>query len=199
MSDTVILIFKATSATLHTGFSKELSNTPSISYRLEHERRQKVSTASGVDLTDLEWTMQVNAMDKFNDYAEKEGGIGVMSYWGRDEDEDGRCYISVAIGEATFERLFGAGGIPTQIMVHVRGLEYGKDYEGADKIWPLANKGSIVTEVAFSVAMGEALEDTTNIDVTRKNDEFAVAQQVLKPLYVIAIAVVLIVLRLYFR
>src|SRR5258708_5065788 len=192
MSDTVILGFKATSATLHTGFSKELSNTPSISYQLEHEQRQKVSTADGVDLTDLEWTIQVNASDKYNEHVDKKGGIGVMRYWG----EHGTCHISAAIGEPSLNRLSRARHLPSQITVHTTGLKDGKDYEGADKIWPQTDEVSIVTEVAFSVTIGDVLD--TSINVAPKNDIFEAVRRAIKPLYVIAVAVVLIALKLYF-
>jgi hypothetical protein len=159
MSDTVILGFKATSATLHTGFSKELSNTPTISYRLAHEQRQKVSTADGVDLTDLEWTIQVRASDKYNEHVDKKGGIGMMRYWG----EYGTCSISAAIGEASFNRLSRAGRLPSQITVHATGLKYGTDYEGAEIVWPQTDDVSIVTEVAFSVPLGDVLDTSTDV------------------------------------
>jgi len=191
MSDSVILGFKATSATLHTGFSKELSNTPSISYRLEHEPRQKVSTAEGVDLTGLEWTMQVLASSEYNEHVEKNGGIGVMKYWAK----YGTCHISAAIGDSSFNHLLRAR-LPTQIIVHVRGLKYGADYEGADKVWLQPDEASTVTEVAFSVPIGVAPDAGTN--ATQKGEMSIAIQQAIKPLYVIAITVVLIALKLYF-
>ena len=192
MSDTVILGFTAKSATLHTGFSKELSNTPSISYRLEHEKRQKVSTAEGVDLTDLEWTMQIHGSEKYNEHVEEKGGIGVMKYW----DTRGTCHISASIGGSSFNRLSRATHLPTQIAVHVHGLKYGTDYEGADMIWPQTDEASIVTEVAFSISMGDVPHGS--ISATPKNEMLEVVQQAIRPLYVIAVAVVLIALKLYF-
>ena len=193
MSDTVILGFEATAATLHTGFSKELSNAPSITYRLKHEQRQKVSTADGVDLTELEWSIQVYATEKYNEHAEKSGGIGFMGSL----NSEGACHISAAIGKSAFDRLARTGRLPAQITVHARDLMYGKDYNGADIVWPKPEDRSIVTDVAFSIPLTDVPDSTGNSTADTKVLE--VARQATKLLYVVAIAVVLIGLRLYFR
>jgi hypothetical protein len=193
MNDTVIFGFEATSTTLHTGFSKELSNTPSITYRLKHEPRQKVLTEEGVDLTDLEWSIQVYATDKYNDHVDKSGGIGFMRMLSLSASPE--FYISVAIGVSAFDRLAGSVSLPDKIMIHAQGLKYGKDYEGADKIWSNPKEGIVVTEVSFSIPLvatqSSNLPDTSAVQIPES------IQRATKLLYVIAAASVLIVIKLY--
>lgn len=195
MSDTVIFWFEAISATLHTGFSKELSNTPFITYRLKNEHRQKVLTPAGVDLTeDAEWSIQVYGIDKYNDHVDKDGGIGFMR-----RSRPGEFYISAAVGVSAFDRLARSSFLPEKVTVHARGLTYGKDYEGADKVWSEPEKGAVVTEIAFSLPLTAPQEpDAPAVGCTTKQG-FELARRATTLLYVIAIALALIGFRLYFH
>jgi hypothetical protein len=192
MSDTVIFGFEATSATLHTSFSRELSSTPFIIYRLKHEPGQTVLTREGVDLTDVEWSIQMYATDKYSDHIDKAGGVGFM------RSHSGGVQISAAIGVSAFDRLARSSLLP-EVTVHARGLTYGKDYEGADKVWPEPEKRAVVTEVAFSLPLiPPQSNDAPATDVTIKRG-FELVRRATTLLFVIAIASAVIGFKLYFR
>ena len=205
--DPKMMFFRATRARLLVGFAKGSSNAPSIGIDLAHERRQKIRDSDGTDLTECPWTLQVRADVKHNDYVEKLGGIGAVSSFSR----TGAFHIGAAIGPSTFDRLLAAleaGFLPQQICVHATGVEYGN---GDGLVWIGEPQKAIVTEISFAVPVGASRgtpddeNDRSEQGVTvRDLETFRQAVRrdfasLMTPIYVIAVIVFFVGLKMFFR
>jgi hypothetical protein len=145
MLRTVGFIFAIKSALLRTGTTRDGPTTSSISFALQHESRTKVTTSAGDDLTEYVWTLEVNDTDVFNDKVAAKGAIGYLVA----REDEGRCSASAAIGKATFDRLLTtleSGRMPSQVSFDVTGLQYGKNFEGLDKVWDVEHDDTLITE-----------------------------------------------------
>lgn len=122
-------------------------------------------TKEGSSLKDVECNLTVRSGDHYNDYTDANKAIGVFVY-SKLEDEyssdDEKIYASVAIDDSFFSELFSlvlSGRSPQKIMIYVRDLEHGPDFEGQDAVLDASRKNgsNLVDIVTFE--MGSVVEN----------------------------------------
>lgn len=107
--------------------------------QLKLERREDVQLPDGRSLKDTPWSMR---LAERTDLPEEREHIGVLSYLEEssgdyDASREG-CHIHAVVDGGIFTALLfaiQAGRLPDRVTVTVRGLKYGSDRDGREKIW----------------------------------------------------------------
>ena len=162
--------FRAISASVQLETTFDGVEQRMISLRLRLAPGEDVQTLEKRSLRMVEWLMFLSEGSKYNDYATKEEAIGVLAYF-----ESETCHVNVAITPVAFTELWSlvvGGRLPNWLSITVKGMTYGNDPDGREKVWDVAKNRSIPITgvfcrfpVAFaSIAAEKGAEVPTDID-----------------------------------
>jgi hypothetical protein len=113
-------------------------------------------------LKEVPWSMLLHERVDGVSAPEKKEPIGVLSYLGEVTSHDYNyspegCHIKAVINREIFNALLSAiqaGRLPDGVSVTVRGLKYGSDLDGREKIWNVKTlKNAPVTNLMFGILM----------------------------------------------
>lgn len=156
-SGPVSISFRPTAALLELEI-KRRPGPSMITFDLELAQRETVKTPEGEDLGQLDWRLTLNRYEALSDRPEHLENVGVMMFLDSDSPS---CFIKIAVLEPEFDGLLAAlqvGRMPSRISVEVKGLSYGHDPEGRDKVWNTKQDNhaavNAVTQVAFTLPIG---------------------------------------------
>lgn len=160
------LWFHPTRASLHLGVSQGGVDTRSISFVVDIDPETDVFTADKRSLRSATWTMSLLDSERFNEHAANEGAMGVLSYFPESttdyESSEEACHLSAAIGADTFSALLGvltAGRLPHQLSASVKGMTYGRAFDGKDSVWDVAvNRVLPIMEIRINIPLASAVE-----------------------------------------
>jgi hypothetical protein len=136
----VFLNFTAHEPRLHVEQPDDGPGSRTISMELKLERREDVQLPDKRSLKDVEWSMRLQERASGSEQGEP---IGVRSYLVEEGSGDYNvspegCHIEAVIDREIFSALLSAiqtGRLPDRVGVNVRGLKYGSDRDGREKIW----------------------------------------------------------------
>ena len=152
----VTLSFTAHEPRLHVEQPHDGPGSRTISMQLKLERREDVRLPDKRSLKDLEWSMRLQERVDVVGVPEKEEPIGVLSYLEEGSGPEG-CHIEAVINPEIFSALLSAiqaGRLPDRVSVTVRGLKYGSDRDGREKIWNVkALENASVMNLSFGILL----------------------------------------------
>lgn len=157
----VFLSFTAHEPRLHVEQPHDGPGSRAISMQLKLERREDVRLPDKRSLKGLEWSMLLRERVDLVSVPEKEEPIGVLSYLEEgsgdyDVSPEG-CHIQAVINRELFSALLSAiqaGRLPDRVSVTVRGLKYGSDRDGREKIWNVkALENAPVINLSFGILL----------------------------------------------
>lgn len=157
----VTLGFTAHAPRLHVEQRHDGPGSRTVSMQLKLERREDVRLPDERSLKDVSWSILLQERVDVVSVPEKEKPIGTLSYLEEgsgdyDVSPEG-CHIQAVINREIFSALLcaiQAGRLPDRVSVTVRGLKYGSDRDGREKIWNVkALENAPVTNVAFGILL----------------------------------------------
>ncbi|MGH9990109.1 MAG: hypothetical protein ACREAS_06700 [Nitrososphaera sp.] len=153
--------FTAHEPRLHVEQRHDGPGSRTISMQLKLERREDVRLPDERSLKEVRWNMLLRERVYGVGVPEKEEPIGILSYLEEgsgdyDVSPEG-CHIEAVINREIFSALLcaiQAGRLPDRVSVTVRGLKYGSDRDGREKIWNVkALENAPVTNLTFGILM----------------------------------------------
>ncbi|MHC8356764.1 hypothetical protein ACYZTL_16450 [Pseudomonas sp. LB3P81] len=186
MDVTPILRFRPVSASFTIGRVLDGPVSRTINMRLSLPFPSDVLTQDRRSLRDVHWSVQFVERLHISDKGKNEGFIGHVSYNAPYDDDDERipesCSADVALDPDTFKTLLDRlshKSLPSIIHLTTRGLTYGYDPDGWEKVWNIEEKPWIqVIEVAINLGL---IDGPTAVDDAEPSDEPAYEPLAVEP------------------
>jgi hypothetical protein len=120
-----------------------------------------IRTPEGQSLRDAEWSVYLSRAETYNETATAAGAMGFLIHHEELSDFDmytpESCHIAAAVKPEMFDLLLTtlqAGHLPDNIMLRVKGLSYGKEFDGSIVEWDTSkNKSAPVIYISIGLPL----------------------------------------------
>jgi hypothetical protein len=156
-----ILFFYPQKAAINVEYSDDSSKKRSITLVTQLTEDCDVFTVDDRSMRSSSWSIQVIDREVFSEKAKAEQAIGVLSHCPEFKSKSDylaeACFASVAVDSLVFQTLYDSlklGKLPNFISLTVRGLTYGYDPDGDDKVWDTDNASNLyITNISITTPL----------------------------------------------
>lgn len=133
-----------------------------------------VFTLSYRSMRSSNWSIQLFDREVFSDKAKAEQAIGMLSHCPEFKSRGAflaeACFASVAVDSRVFQTLYDSlklGKLPSFISLTVRGLTYGDNPDGDDKVWDTDNASNLyITNISITTPLINGGEEVREEEYT---------------------------------
>jgi hypothetical protein len=156
---------------------------------VELASREDVKTSDKRSLREVDWIIRLLENNASSKPVDAGGPIGLLSHSPErassyEYDSEG-CQADVALDHDTFASLLEAtqaGRMPDWLTIKVKGLDYGMDPDGRDKVWDVASHAIVpIVEISVRVPIVVAIRpesDSPDTDEGKTNNLPATASDI---------------------
>lgn len=156
-----IIFFYPQKASINLEYSDDGSKKRSITLVTQLTENCDVFTGGDRSLRSSNWSIQLIDSQVFSDQAKAEQAIGMLSHCPEFKSKSDylaeACFASVAVDSVVFQSLYDSlklGKLPNFISLTVRGLTYGYDPDGDDKVWDTDNASNLyITKISITTPL----------------------------------------------
>lgn len=179
----VLLRFEPLDAALECKDGGNALFSQTINLPLKLKQGQDITTPDGRSLKNIEWAISFHLEDQ-GQFPRSFGGIGMFNYYPGRNDLDidefpESCLAWACIDLKNYELLREMviqGTLPENICMHVRGLQYGCDLGGDEKVWDVAATPNALLErvqIGFPFRFEAGRQDQPNPPPPAPNADLA--------------------------
>jgi len=132
--------------------------TRRVYFGLQLEPDEDIQLPDGRSLRHATWSLAVHESTQSH-LESNDQAIGQFKYWSAHDrsDDPEECTVSAILLPNAFDALLGAmqsGRMPNHIDICVRGLKFGNDPGGSEKVWDVKSRSLLpVTQISFRMPL----------------------------------------------
>lgn len=139
--------------------------TRAISLTIKPHERCDIRTIERRSLRSVVWSIVLKEREVFSEEAKENGAIGLLHHSPESSSYDysfpESCFASVAVGPSTFNTVLESltmGHLPSFISISVKGMSYGDDPDGRQKIWDTESARHLsIMDVSIDIPMAATI------------------------------------------